>query len=349
MSVSHRLLERRLMRILAFILSIVIATGLCVGAAFLLATQSRNDDSLSIFTAAPAMMIFVFGPLTVGSFRAYWDVTGSQDSRRYYGRILLVVIGLEVLAAIALVVSAALTSAGPFIPVVFVGAGVILTTVALLLGPVLYRLDLAHPASTPRWVAIEKAEITKRIAASAISFLGVLIVGIIVLGIVGALAPNAVSVTQTLLLALSLAFIVSGAVCVFPTLGWNRLLRDLIDRDPARLRQVARVVIRNKHVDLDEQDLEAAARYAAMLSVTMPFQLGSIVLLYVGIALQQINALQNPATANFSVWIIVLLIVALAFLLPLQVVHIRRVRRYARDHAADSSNPPGPAQMRDHG
>ena len=94
------------MRIVAFILFIVITTGLLMGGVFLLVVHTDDKYAIWVFVASLAMMIFVYGPLTLGSVRAFWDVTGSEDSRRYYRRVILVVIGLEVLAAVVTVVYA---------------------------------------------------------------------------------------------------------------------------------------------------------------------------------------------------------------------------------------------------
>ncbi|MFM9921288.1 hypothetical protein [Lacisediminihabitans sp. H27-G8] len=323
------------MRILAFVSSIIVATALLMGGVVLLVVNTSQKNSLWILAAVLAMSIFIYGPIILGSFRAYWDVTSSTDSARYYRRLLLIVLGLEVLAAIIIVAFAVLTSTGPLIPVVFIGVGIVLTVAALLIGPAFYRYDLAHPAATSDWVAIEKAQIRKRILAIAITFIGVLVLAMVALTTLNALTPHTLNVLQTLLFALSFACIFAGGVSVFSTIGWNRRLRDVTDRDPSRLRRVARVVIKRKPLDLDEKDLVAAARFAAVISVTMSFQLAYIVLLYVGILLQQINALATGKAGDFIVVIVTLLLATLAILLPLQTVRIQRARRYARDHLAD--------------
>ena len=332
------------MRILAFISSVIVATVLLMGGVVLLVVNTPQKNPFWILIAVLAMSIFIYGPLILGSFRAYWNVTSSTDSARYYRRLLVIVLGLEVLAAIVTIAFAALTSTGPLIPVVFIGVGVVLTVAALLFGPAFYRYDLAHPAATSGWVAIEKPQIRKRILAIATTFLVVLVLGMTALTILNALSPHTLNVLQTLLFALSFACIFAGGVSAFSTIGWNRRIRDVTDRDPSRLRRVARVVIRQKPVDLNEQDLVAAARFAAVISVTMSFQLAYLVLLYAGTLLQQINALATSDPSDFIIVIVILLLATLAILLPLQIVRIHRARRYARDHHADlDRHPDGPA------
>jgi membrane protein YdbS with pleckstrin-like domain len=81
-----------------------------------------------------------------------------------------------------------------------------------------------------------------------------------------------------------------------------------------------------------------------VISVTMSFQLAYIVLLYAGIALQQVSISRNESIAGFSMIMIIFLVVVLLVILPLQVIRIRRARRYAREHAVEIDSPaPTPA------
>jgi hypothetical protein len=327
------------MRIVAFILSTLIATGLLIGGAFFLFVNSDDKNPVWLSVATIAMTIFIYGPLIVGSFRAYWDVTGSNDSRRYFRRVLLIVIGLEALAAILTVVYAVTTSASASVPVVLIGSGAILTVAAPLIGRAFYSYDAAHRPPPSGWIAIEPSQIRHRIIAVAITFAGVLVLGLLGLGFVNIQFDDTLDVTEVLSFALSFAFIVAGAVCVFSTAGWNHRIRDVTDKDPARLRKVARVVIRNKRKDLDDPDLVAAARYASVISVILSFQLAYLVLLYAGIALQQVSNLRNGSVESFSLIIIIFLVAALLVILPLQIIRIRRARRYAREHRAEIDAP----------
>ncbi|RPE76058.1 MULTISPECIES: hypothetical protein [unclassified Frondihabitans] len=322
------------MRIAAFILTIVLATGILMGGVVLLVLQGNSENPAWIFAQTLAMIPFVYGPLTIGSFRAYWDVAGSEESRRYFRRVVSIVIGLEGVAAVITVVCAVATSSAPLIPIVFIGTGAILTAVALLVGPVAYRYDRAHPRPQQEWVAIEPTEIRRKIVTVAVTFVGVLALGLVGLGVLSAVVPRSLSLLQVLIFALSFACIAGGGVALFSTLPWNRRLRDVTDRDPARLRRIAKVVVRKKPGELDPQDMTAAARYAAVISITMSFQLAYLVLLYAGIVLQQVNTLQEGIGDSFSIILIVILVAVLVVILPLQVVRIRRARRYVTEHAA---------------
>ncbi|AMM21210.1 hypothetical protein AX769_15040 [Frondihabitans sp. PAMC 28766] len=327
------------MRIVAFILAIVIATALLMGGALLLITRTDDAHQVWVFVATFAMIMFVYGPLTLGSFRAYWNVAGSASSRRYFRRTVCVVVGLEILAAVVIVVYALSTAASALIPVLFIGSGVVLTALALLIGPALYRYDEARRPASSDWVAIEPALIRRRIVAVAITFLGVLALSVIAFTILDGVAPHSLTIGQDFAFAVEFACFVSAFVAIFSTVGWNRRMRDITDRDPSRLRRVARVVLRNKKEDLDEQDLEAAARYAAFIPITMTFQIAYFILLYAGIVLEQVDQLRDGDSDHLAVPLIALFVAILVILVPLQITRIRRARRYAREHPVGLTAP----------
>jgi hypothetical protein len=217
MTQDYGLPEGPLMRIVAFILSVVIATGLLVAGAFFLILNSEDEDPVWVLIITVAMTTFIYGPLILGSFRAYWDVTGSDDSRRYFRRVLLIMIGLEMVAAIVTVVYAVTTSAGAIVPVVLIGGGVVLTIAAPLIGRAFYKYDSAHRPAPSGWIAIEPSQIRHRILAVGITFVGVLLLALLGLGFVESISDDALSLADVILSALSFAFIVAGAVCIFST------------------------------------------------------------------------------------------------------------------------------------
>lgn len=323
------------MRIVAFIASTLVTSALLIGGLVLLVLQSGDQAGIWFVAETFAMIMFVYGPLMIGSFRAYWNVNGSQESRRYFRRVSSVVIGLEIVAAIVTVVFALTTSASALVPIVFIGGGVVLTVAALWLGPVLSRYDLAHSPAESAWVAINPVEIRKRVVWAAVTFVGVLVVGVIAITLLNRSVTHPLDLGLVFTFALAFALFAAALVCLFSTLGWNRRIRDVTDRDPARLRRVARVVLRKKTDVLDDRDLLAAARYAAVISVTMSFQVAYFVLLSAALILQQVVSIRGRFAAPFAIYLIVALIAMLVVLLPLQVVRIRRARRYAREHPAE--------------
>lgn len=247
------------------------------------------------------------------------------------------------LAAAVIVLAAAVTRAGILVPIVTVGGGAVLLAVALAVGPALYRYDRAHPRPGVEWQGIDPADIRKRVVATAVTFVGVLVLGCVGLGIVVAVSPRSLSFTGGLHLVVSLACIAAAVVCLLAANRWNRQLRDVTQRDPARLRAISRLVLRRKKVDLDDGDRAGAARYASIVSVTMSFQLTYFVLLYAGIIGNQVP-LSRGDMRWLSIGVIVFLIAGLVVFVPLQVVRIRRARAYAREHASEVDAPRVPVE-----
>lgn len=333
LSEIHRLPERRLMRIVAFILSILLTTGLLLGGIVLLVLTGPPEGGVSLLLSALGLSFLVCGPLTVGSFRAYWDVEGSAASRTYYRRLLVVVGGVSVLGAALVIVGTAVGGGGPLVPVLCIAGSVVLFAAAVLIGRALYRYDRKHPRPTTEWVAIEPAAIRKRVVVAALTFVGVMIIGIISLALLNGAVEGKLDLVVVVLYPVTFASLAAGLVCLLSTLGWSRRIRDVTDRDPARLRRVAQVVLRGKKHALDEHDQIAAAKYAAIVSVTMPFQTTYFLLLYVGVLMQQGFLWSHGDDHSVALFLLPLYVVLLVVFIPLQIVRSRRARRYARAHA----------------
>ena len=92
-------------------------------------------------------------------------------------------------------------------------------------------------------------------------------------------------------------------------------------------------MLRNVPNHLDERDQIAAAKYAVLASITMPFQVVYFILLNTGFLLLLINLHSLQAEVDLSIPLIALLCLALVVIVPLQAIRIRRARRYASTHA----------------
>ncbi|ARC58517.1 hypothetical protein AS850_15625 [Frondihabitans sp. 762G35] len=325
------------MRIAAFVIVVLLSTSILLGGVVLLVLGQDALDPVSLIVQTLALTVLVYGPLTMGSFRAAWDVEGSQESRTYYRRVVRITLGLEVVAAIASVGVAVARSSGWVVSLAFVGIGIVLTAAALIVGPVAARWDRAHPAPSRGWVAIQPAEVRRKILIAFVVFGALVVLAVVAAAALTGLGLDAPSLLALLPYSLSLAVIGAGLVLVFSTLSWSRRLREVTDRDPSRLRRVAKVVLGRKSLDLDEQDKTAAARFASVTSITMPVQLAYLVLLYAGIMLQQVGALIRGDV--FPMVLVGFSIAALAVFIPLYTSRIRRARRYAREHEAEVTAP----------
>ncbi|MEZ2390192.1 hypothetical protein AB6813_11700 [bacterium RCC_150] len=321
------------MKVLAFIFSLVIATALMLGGTVLIFVQSpRHSIGLQLL-AVFALTVMIYGPLSLGSLTSYWNVTRTEGSRRFYKRWLWVVMGLEFLGAIAIIVFAVVVQSPVWLPVLFIAGGIALTGISLLLGRFLLRHDEAHPRP-PVWAPITRNEIRRKIAIVAITFAVVFAVAIVVLGVFG-VGSNKAALQNGVqpLFALAFALLAAGFACVIVSLPLNRRLRDAVGRDLGTIRKVAKVVLSNKKLDLDQSEQVAAAKYAAVIPTTLSFILSYLTLLYLGLGTQQVQHLISGQADAFTIGFSAFLIVALVILIPIYAVRIRRARAYARDHA----------------
>lgn len=92
-------------------------------------------------------------------------------------------------------------------------------------------------------------------------------------------------------------------------------------------------MLRGKQLELDHDEQVAAAKYAVLISITFPFQLAYITLLYAGLGIQQVQSLVSGIGSEFSIGLLVALIVVWLVFFPLFGRRIYRARKYARDHA----------------
>ena len=328
------------MRIAAFIVSVLVSSALALGGTLLVVFAAPPRVDWTLFLATVGLVALVFGPLTLGSLTAYWDFGGDPARRRLLRRWIVGVVLAEVAGVAAVVAYAVLNGSPWWLVVVFAGGGALLTAVALVVGPALQRRDDASRDPRPTWVPITRREITRKVVTVAAVFAGALVVGLVVAVVVSTTVDGLSDILPSGLgFAVALAFFAGAITCVTTTLSFNRALREATGRDPALVQKVGRVVLRGKAVDLDPGERVAAARYAQVVAVTLPFQLAYLVMLYAGLAIQQVQGLLS-GTSPFALPLLVLLVVVLVAFLPWTLLRIARARRYARAHAAEADAAP---------
>jgi hypothetical protein len=326
-------------KILAFILSIIVATALLMGALFLIIfTAPRHLNTGLVVVSAIAPAVFIYAPLMLGSLTTYWDVHNSPDSRRYYARWLWITVGLEVLAAIGLVIFAVVAPAPIWVAVLIIGVGVVLTVVAPVIGRALLRYDRKRRPDADAdasWTPITRTEIAKKVRAVGITFLVTLIIAGIGTAILDATtSKSGLDAATDLVFTLDFAFLAAGIACIVVTLPLNRRLRESVTRDVGLLRKVSKVVLRGKSIDLTADEQKAAAKYAVVIPVIITFTLAYVALLYLGTGLVQVRQLiAGDDLTGTSPIVLGLYAVVLVVVFPLNIVRIRRARRYASDHA----------------
>jgi hypothetical protein len=330
-------------KVLAFILSVVVATALVLGGTLIIVFQLPNHSIGLLLLATFSLIVLIYGPLALGSLTAYWNVRRTEASRSYYKRWLWVVIGLEVLGAIAIVLFTVVAGAPPWLPVMFIGGGAALTAIAPLVG----RLLLRHEESQPRvdsWAPITRNEIRRKLAVVTITFVAVFAAALIVLAVLSS-ERSVLQASAQMLYALAFAFLGAGFACIIVSVPLNRRLRDAVGRELGTVRKVSKVVLGRKHLDLNQDEQVAAAKFAAIIPTTLGFMLSYLTLLYLGIGTQQVERFMVGGADAFTIGFSILLVVVLVVFIPIYAVRINRARKYARAHsdllpAGGGENPP---------
>lgn len=320
------------MKVIVGILAVLVSTVLAGGAGVAVVMNTPDDAIGLIMLATLAATVFVYGPLVLGSMTANWDAKKSEESRRYFRRWYRVMGGLEAVAAVAIIVYGVLAHAPVWLPVVFILGGALLTVVAVIVGAGLQRHEEKHPRVAQPCTAISRQEIANKITKVLVTF----VIAFAVLLITLVLVPPVIDelkVDGAVLAACGFAFMVDGIACAIVSRSFSQRLRDSVDRDAARLGQLAKVVLRKKKADLAPADQVAAARYAAMMTTVLPFQFATLTLVYIGLGLQQVLSLVTGSANPFSVFLIVFFAAWLIVFTPLYARQLNRARQYADEHA----------------
>lgn len=321
------------MRILSFVLSTALATALVLGGILLLVFAAPPLVEWTVALGVVAVSLLVITPLTLGSMLATWDLRQTEDARRLLRRWVVGTAAVE-LAAVAAVVAYAVVNASPvWVPALMVGTGAALVVVSALGGPALLRHDLAHRTEAPAFVPVSRERVVRSVVVVAVTF-GVALVVCTVAAVilVRTLLGSFDEIGVALALAVWLACSAGCVACVLVTVRLNRTLQEVAGRDAALLTKVAKVVLKRKPDDLDPHERVVAAKYAHIMSITLPFSLATFGFLYAGLVLQQVMQLSS-GNSTFAPYVLAFLVVAFVATTPVLLRQIARVRHWAADHA----------------
>lgn len=324
------------MRIAVFVGAILIANALTIGGGALIALSGSERTESLIWLPIVSLMVVVYGPLVLGSLVSYWDVRASPEAWRYFRRWFVVSYALQALGGAAIVVFSVLTGALLWLPIAFVGAAVLLDLLALRIGRALRRREESRRTVEQSWQPISRESIVRRILIIAGVFALVLLVGSVGFPLLfDSVDARHGGIGIGLMSAAEFAFLAAALACVVVSLPLNRMLRENVTRDVGSLRAISKVVLRGRSAPLRPDETVAAAKYAVVSSVSLPFTLAYLALFYVALGIQQIDSLLVEPGRVFPVVLVVFLVVMLVVFVPLYVVRIRRARAYARAHAQD--------------
>jgi hypothetical protein len=318
------------MRVVVYVLMIVVATALTLGAALLIVFTFADADRTLRIGSATAAPFLVMGPVLIGGLAGYWDHRASRESRRLLGWWFAGVAAIDVVAAVFIVLAALSARAPVWVPTLLVVGGAVLLGVARSLGA-LFRRTEPPMSPVPDHSVTEAPAVRRAVRVVVVTFVIAAVVTAVGAGVLltlGRRDPG--DVAQSVLLAGQLTFTATAMAAVVVSLPFSGALRDTGGRDIGRLRRFSKVVLRGKPVPLDDTEMQGSVEYARTIQLVLQFQLVFIGLLYTGIAFQFVSsALRGDAYASV---VLVGLVVVLVVLVPLTVRRIRRARRYARQH-----------------
>lgn len=329
------------MKPVVFIVSVLLASGAVLGSTILLVSVGPPVAEWTLVPALVGLMIVIFGPFTLGSLLATWDFRRDDESRRLL-RNWAVGIGVFEIAAVATIVFYAVVNGTPaWLPVLFGTACVVLTVVAVAVGPALLRRDLATRQDRPEWTPLSRLDIRRKVMRITVTFGAVFILGsIAALVLITSFGDPSEDIGFALLAVLASSFLASGLASMIVSFPLNSELRETTDHDAALLRRVGKAVLNRKPSELDASEMPAATHYAHVTSVLLPFQLAFFGQLYAGLMIQQAMQL---TTRGGLLPLVLLLGLAAVFIAiaPLLIIRIRRARRWVREHADLTATAPG--------
>lgn len=329
------------MRITLYLVTVVVTSALAVGAGLLVALAFRSGPDWTVIAASAAVPFFVFGPLALGVVAAFWDPS-SRDGRSFSRWWFLGVVGVDVAAAVVVIVASTAAGTPAWVPAVLIAAGAALLAAARPVGALVRRTE--RPLRSGPWDAaalgIDPATVRRKTRTVVITFVVAAAVATVGVVLLDTLADGRKDIAASALVAGQLAFTAAAFAGALVATPYAQTLRDLGGRDLGRLRRFGKVVLRGKDLPLEPDEQIAAVRYAAVAQVSMRLQTTFLLLLYVGIACQFVSQMLRGSLGALPATILVLMVVVLAFTLPLTMQRIRRARAYVARHEDDASADP---------
>ncbi len=318
-------------RVGGFIAANVVLMVVVAGGGILIATQTA-DFTGWVVAASASFSSAAVAPIILGAWLAYWDPDRSDAARRITRRMLLVVIGVEVVASVILVWSLAMSDAPPWVAVVLVLAVITATFLAVHVGVLVRRRsadgdDPSLPEDYPREAA--SRDLRRISLVTAITFV------LAFAALVTLVAVSDLPFGYAIAYAFVAAALAVSLMCNLVVVRLSRAQRSMFDGDAGRVRAIGKLVLGRKRDvgTASEDDLALAARYAATLWVTLSYQTAGFVALYLSLILGQLVLVVSNGSV-LSMIIAAALAILAAVIFPIMGIQTRRARRFAQEHPA---------------
>lgn len=143
---------------------------------------------------------------------------------------------------------------------------------------------------------------------------------------------GALRVLRVALASLGLGCLAAGLACAVVRILLGFKLRESIHGDVWLVRRLARVVLEGRRQELRSGEQREAVAYAAAMTVTLPFQVAFVVLVFVGSCLEVVQLLLAGGALSFVVPGLAALLLGLSAVFT-QFLRLRRARAYAQEDA----------------
>ena len=270
--------------------------------------------------------------MIVGSLFAFWDANQSDVARRMMRRSVLAATGAQVVATVLMCIYTVLTGAPWWLTVLFTVVGVALMALAVVIGPMVRGLPVPANDGEQGYPRAEFRRDRRRIVITAIVTL------IVVAALIGATLLIFRPEESVSLFAFAPLFAVmaAGIACTVVTLRLSRRMRDTVGGDLARVRDIGKVVIRGKAIELSPEDEDIASRFAALSWVVQAYQLVGFACVVAGVILINFRSLMQNGLDLYVLISLVILGATSVVAIPISLIQLRRTRRYASDHRVES-------------
>ena len=276
----------------------------------------------------------------------------TPEGRRPWAILIGIIALLQLASIVAIVVVSVRAGASAGVPISLILPAILLTLGLLWLGERLGRQDAERAAAAPpptaagsEWKPVRPRALRRAawiigstFAAVAIPGLAVVFIVSINIDVVGADPGRGADLFESLsLLALSFAFLAAGIAASVLSLPIAARIKPLFRGSYVTQKAVFGVVLRGRVDDLDPDGRLIAARYASLMSDSLPLSLVSVLTSFAGISLIQVStALETRQSYPLGPALILIcaLLLTAIFAVPYIVSRTRRARRYALANAA---------------
>ncbi|MFD3443061.1 hypothetical protein ACFDTO_00470 [Microbacteriaceae bacterium 4G12] len=325
-------MKRRSLVLIGVTVAVVLALFL-VGVVFGLGVLIPPDRSEIAYITSFSVTVLVLLPAIAGVLmaRPTFDPNGRGGREALRGFVRVFWVGEVIAAAVCLGVAV-------IVPEI---ALALVVVVALSMGflAAAIRIGRRFPAppgaveaplpTVPRW---SRSLVRRKVATIVLT--GVLGSGIAITGLVA--LDDEIPPGEAVLLGVALGLLAAGVSAMVVAWPLARSSSRALGRSFADQSMIPRVVLGGKRLELSEDSVRRAVTYARISALSLPFQLGQLILLAGGIWLLSLSRLGDGSGTDESVMTVapvILFPVVVLVATPVTIVQARRARRYAAAHA----------------